>query len=315
MADEDNTVKQISDIDLRANDYSDLSSANPIDKNKQIVGAYKNTPIWKTVDFWMGAANSAKKINWRTWDENLIVDNNILLIPDDTKLQISGGFEMENFSENLGKMGDILSILQGVSEVFTGSTIIPTYKPQVFKDIKAIEVPSALTFSFYYGNAFKYNALEEVVKPVYALLNFFGADTQSNEGSSISSVTPPWPTKSQFIAAQLKGAMSSLASSVKSMSADSVANSLGSLNASLQAALNVGAAGVANSDQYNNLYISWGRFTIGPMIYSEIKYEFDMNNFDENGWPISGKFTLGGIKSMKTGTTETLKSTLIKPSN
>lgn len=313
MADNDNTVKvkQISDIDLRATDYDKLSSANPVENDKKIVGAYKNTPIWKTVDFWMGAANSAKKINWRTWDSNLKVDDNILLVPDDTKLQISGGFEMENFSENLSKKGDLLSIMQGLSEVFTDSVIIPAYKPQVFKDIKTIEMPSALTFSFYYGNALKYNALEEVVKPVYALLNFFGADTQSN-GGSIASVAPPWPTKSQFIATQIMGAASSLVDSVRNTSADSLTGALGKLNASLQSALNAGASAVANSSQYNNLYISWGRFTIGPMIYSEIKYEFDMNNFDENGWPISGKFTLGGIKSMKTGTTETLKSTLIK---
>ena len=304
--------KEISNIDLRANDYKDLSSANPTDN--QIVGAYKNTPVWKTIDFWMGAANSAKKINWRTRNSNLQVDKNILLIPDDTKLQISGGFEMENFSENLGKMGDILSVLQGLSEVFTDSVIIPAYKPQVFKDIKTIEMPSALTFSFYYGSAFKFDALEEVVKPIYALLDFFGADTQDN-GSGLASVEPPWPTKSQFIATQIKSAASSLVSSAKSMLSDSSSVTLGSLNASLQSALNAGAASVAKSDQYNNLYISWGRFTIGPMIYSEIKYEFDMNNFDEHGWPISGKFTLGGIKSMKTGTTETLKSTLIKPSN
>lgn len=303
--------KEISNIDLRANDYSELSNAKPT-KN-QIVGAYKNTPIWKTVDFWMGAANSAKKINWRTRNSDLTVDSNILLIPDSSTLQVSSGFEMENFSENLGKAGDLLSVLQGVSEIFTGSTVIPAYKPQVFKDIKTIEIPNALTFSFYYGSAFKFDALEEVVKPIYALLDFFGADTQSSAESSIATIAPPWPTKSQFIADQILNGAKSLVNSVKSMgNSDSLTKSLGKLNASLQAALNAGAADVANSDQYNNLYISWGRFTLGPMIYSEIKYEFDMNNFDEHGWPISGKFTLGGIKSMKTGTTETLKSTLIK---
>lgn len=307
MADE----KEISTMDLRANNYDELSSAKPT--NNKIVGVYKNTPIWKTVDFWMGAANSAKKINWRNSNSNLTVDSNILLIPDNSQLQVSSGFEMENFSESLGKAGDILSILQGVSEVFTGSTVIPAYKPQVFKDIKTIEIPNALTFSFYYGSAFKFDALEEVVKPVYALLDFFGADTQSSEGGSIATVVPPWPTKSQFIATQILSGAKSLVSSVRSIgNSDSLTKSLGKLNASLQSALNAGAAAVANDSQYNNLYISWGRFTLGPMIYSEIKYEFDMNNFDEHGWPISGKFTLGGIKSMKTGTTETLKSTLIK---
>lgn len=306
----DSTAEQINKIDLRANSYDDLSSTRPTEN--QIVGAYKNTPVWKTVDFWMGAPNSAKKINWRTRNSSLTVNDNVLLIPDDTKLQVSGGFEMENFTENLSKAGDILSALQGISEVFTASIVIPSYKPQVFKDIKTIEVPNALTFSFYYGSAFLFNALEEVVKPIYALLDFFGADTKSD--SSVAIIEPPWPTKSQFIANQLIAGASSLVSSAKAMAENSSA-SLGALNASLQSALNAGTKAVAESKSYNNLYISWGRFTLGPMIYSDIKYEFDMNNFDENGWPVSGKFTLGGIKSMKTGTTETLKSTLIKPSN
>lgn len=319
-------------FDGRATDSEEFFKSNSDkaltkdDLSKVIVGADKNVPVWRTVDFYVGVSVgsdgktlSAKRQNWRNincteWGgldfSTNPVEDQVLLIPNTRKLEFSGGWELESYSENLGKAGSLLDILNMAQEVKANTRIAKVWNPYLFKDLKNLTMGGDFEFKFNFGSAGIYDAFEEVVKPIYALLNFFAAGS-SDTGikAEVSNLPPPFPTKSMFIRDKLKGAYST----VKSAAADGQSfSSLADLNSKLQSAIQAGAKDVALSQNYNNLWVSWGRFTYGPMVYDSLKYSFDMDSFDSNGWPISGTFTLGGVKSMRMATTNTLNSTIIQ---
>lgn len=306
-------------FDTRAADELEFFQNN--DPEIELVGPYKKVPIWRTVDFWMGGVNSkgmlstTKRSNWRTFKNpsgldfsSSPVNENVLLIPSSKELKFTGGINLKDFSQNLGKAADFLEILTQAQEIFSGSRVVPIWKPRVLESLKELTMGGDFEFNFNFGEAGLYDAFEEVVKPVYALLNFFGVETFNNGiTANVSTLDTPYPTSTEFIATQIKEGFSALINGIDT----SDASVLSKLNSTLQNSIQAGAGAVARSSSYHNLWVSWGRFTFGPMTYSDIEYSFTMDNFDSYGWPLKGKFKLGGVKSMRMSTTSTLTSTII----
>lgn len=286
----------------------------------RLVGPYGKVPNWKCVDFWMGGINKDNpgpgnktfRQNWRNNNYGNIdfsskpVNENVLLIPEGMELRVEGGLDLTDVSESIGKGDDLLSILQEATAIIAGSMSVPQYKPRVLNGLKPMTMPNSFKFKFHYGAAGLYDAFEEVVKPIFALVGFFGV--KSNSGVLSPAITSglPYPTKGVFIFNKIRGAVNG----IKDM-AEKGFEGLADMNAQLQSALASGAMGIATSENYHNLWISWGRFTLGPFQYTDIKYAFNMEQFDSNGWPLNGEFEIGGISSMRVSSSSAMVSPVI----
>lgn len=288
----------------------------------EMVGYSGKIPKWKTVDFYMTSRSSIEKMSWRniTDDSGKLlssVNSNVLLIPEDSVLTVKGSMEVSGDKEDSGAGGkaltNILDYMQEASSVFTDTVVVPEYNMPTFKDIKGFSLPSSMKFNFKYGNAGLYSGFEEVVKPIIALLGFFAPETKL-EGS-VASVKTPWPTKSKAMYGKIvslinKDTISSVASSVGKEGG--LGESISAVNASIQSALNSAAKEYSYSSEWNNIFLSYGRLTLGPMIYKEYNYTFAMDQLDENGWPISGSFEIGGLESTRKATKQALLSTFVR---
>lgn len=288
----------------------------------EMVGYSGKIPKWKTVDFYMTSKNTAEKMSWRsiTDDSGKLlssVNSNVLLIPEDSSLAVNGSMEVSGDKGDSGAGGkgltNILDYMQEASSVFTDTVVVPEYNMPTFKDIKGFSLPNTMKFNFRYGNAGLYSGFEEVVKPIIALLGFFAPETKTV--GSVVSVRTPWPTRSKAMYGKIvslinKDVVSNVVSSLKS--AEGLGESISSVNASIQSALNSAAKEYSYSPEWNNIFISYGRLTLGPMIYKEYKYTFSMDQLDENGWPISGSFEIGGMESTRKATKQALLSTFVR---
>jgi hypothetical protein len=234
------------------------------------------------------------------------VNENVLLIPDGMELRVEGGLDLTDVSESIGKGDDLLSILAEATAIIKGSMAVPQYKPRVLNGLKPMSMPNSFKFKFHYGAAGLYDAFEEVVKPIFALVGFFGVKSDSGVLSPVISSGLPYPTKGVFIFNKIRG----MVDGVKDM-ANKGFEGLADMNAQLQSALAAGAVGIATSKNYHNLWISWGRFTLGPFQYTDIKYAFNMEQFDSNGWPLNGEFEVGGISSMRVSSSSAMVSPVI----
>lgn len=300
-------------------------------------GPTGKTPLIKTVDFFMGNSTTHTKENWRNAcksvmgaGESSIVNKNVLLIPDDMNLRLSGDISLEDMNENFGSAGGFIELLQSLTEILTHTKTVHEWKAKVFKDIGALTAgPSDFKFKFQFGNAGLNNSYEEVVKPILALTAFFGISTgqfDSNgnkdpKNGAAATISTPWPTKSEFLASHVKYAAQSLINDVTSAkksnepgvdgeqspgAAQNLVETISRTNSKLQSLIAAGARKTALDASKNNLYVVWGRFTVGPMTYNKYEYSFDMSNLDDWGWPTSGYFQVSGLTSMRKATTQAM---------
>ena len=313
--------------------FADNGSASTL-QAPELVGPSKGTVNWKTVEFWMGAAKGDKtyrgRQSWRTMNLGGIdfasnpVANEVILIPETTEIVVEGGIKYNDENEEVsGGAGGILDAIKAGVEIFTGTTAIPEWGAQTFDGLDPMGLGSEYTFTFNFGKFGLYNAFEEVVKPILALTLFFGVEAEYKDeagtwnnhllNSAAATIISPQPTKAQFLAERVKGAFGTLKSvNWDDLTGGSLADTLARANSLIQSALAAGAHNVSTSSAYRNLYMSWGRFTFGPLIYKKIKYTFDQKNLDTNGWPTKGTFTISDIKSMRKATTQALVSPLVR---
>lgn len=296
-------------------------------KDLTFTGPTGKTPTIKTIDFFMGGqkdnsfTSKKERENWRTIKRNNIdfsgdnaVNKNVLLIPEDMNLTVNGGIAIEDAKEQLGSTNSFLDFLTKANEIINGTKFVAAWQAKTFQDLEALTIgPTDFEFKFNFGNAGLYNSFEEVVKPIVALMLFFGVDSSGTIEASSASIDPPYPTKAQYFAGQVKGILGAATSTIQNgFNADSASGALAEANAKVQAALSSAARATALSNEYNNLYFSWGRFVIGPLTYKNYSYSFDMSNLDEWGWPTSGKFKLSNLSSMRKSTTQAMLSPFIQ---
>lgn len=282
----------------------------------------------KTIDFWFGDARGTTphqdRTNWRkinlggiNFSENPVNDN-VVLIPEQTEFKVASEVKWENEETGTTKGGGFLDVLKTASEVFSGSTARPEWSGRSFSDLGELSLNGEYTFKFAYGKFGMFNAFEEVVKPILALTLFFGIEAESKNwnnhllNSAAANINNPGPTHAQYLATMIKGAVGELRNAADTFSGGGGAAALAEANTLIQSALARGAHGIATGSEYRNCYMSWGRFMFGPFQYDKIEYMFDQKNMDSNGWPTMGQFTISGIKSMRRSTTQALISPLVR---
>lgn len=300
-------------------------------KEPKMLGPLGKIPSWKTIDFFMGDyqfsnSYSGRGVNWRKINLSGIdfgsnpVNENVLLIPEKDDFKITSSIKYGEPKETLGNAGGIIDMLKGASEIFSGASEIPAWDAKTFENLGNLEVDGEFTFKFRFGNAGLYNAFEEVVKPILALTLYFGIEVDG-ENTTLSKaanrIKTPMPTQHQFLATKIKGIIKDVRNSnsdlVSNLNSDNTpVNYLAKANAVIQSALATGAKDVSLSSEYRNLYMSWGRFLVGPLIYDKYSYSFKMTELDTYGWPIEGSFTISGLSSMRKSTTQAMISPFVK---
>lgn len=311
--------------------------------------AYEYTPYInaaKTIELWTG--NSTFK-DWRLKSTNKLfsISKNIVLIPEQNNLAINSGMELgesdstkskaDNFiskvTGTLGSAGDALTSLTTLvgagEQVFASEkqmnaakAINQWDKMRVFKDIKRITIFDSLKFNFTFGQAGIYSGLEEVVKPIYALIYMLAPKFDSN--SPAAWVNPPYPIAEVMALETLKNAIKTVtgisSSLIEDYSVSDISTDASSESDSSNVLTNIqdvvadvgikikGITAGANkknaySNEYNNLWIKYGNFRFGPMQYENYDISFDMSKLDEFGWPTAGSISIKGIQTARKGTT------------
>lgn len=304
-------------------------------KSIEMVGTGGGVANWKEMNFFMGSskgtATSGRENDWRhiTSKDGSIdfksnpVNKNVLLIPEMDSLEVRGGISVAQFNESADEgKSKILDLLKEGVEMFTGTKAVPEWNATVFSDLKQLELGGPLEFKFHYGSAGLYSGYEEVIKPIIALTLFFGVEAgdgtiDGHLNAAVTNIASPYPTKAQFLMEKVKSAgttLKSAASDIASGSLDgaSLASAMSKANTMIQSVIAGGAAEVALSSAYRNVYLQWGRLTLGPMVYEGYGYSLNMKDLDDNGWPISGSFKVEGLKSMRKSSTQAMLSPFIK---
>lgn len=305
----------------------DRDKMEAIEKNDPFVPG-TNILKWKTVDFWFGNAKGTDsyqdRTNWRKinlggidFSKNPVKDS-VVLLPEQTEFKVVSEVKWENEETGTSKGGGLLDVLKTASEVFSGSTARPEWSGRSFSDLGELSLNGEYTFKFAYGKFGRFDAFEEVVKPILALTLFFGVEADSKDwdshllNSAAANINNPGPTHAQYLASVINGAVGDISNAANVFSGGSATQTLAEANSLIQSALARGAHGIATGNLYKNAYMSWGRFMFGPFQYDKIEYMFDQKNMDSNGWPTMGQFTISGIKSMRRSTTQALISPLVR---
>lgn len=300
-------------------------------KEPKMLGPLGKIPSWKTVDFFMGNykfsdAYEGRGVNWRKINLSGIdfssnpVNENVLLIPEKDNFKIASSVKYGEPKETLGNSGGILDMIKGAAEIFSGASEVPAWEAKTFEDLENLEVDGEFEFKFRFGNAGLYNAFEEVVKPILALTLYFGIEVSGENTTLLNAanrIKTPMPTQHQFLATKVKGIIERVRNNnsdlVKNLNSNETPVSyLAKANAVIQSALATGAKDVSLSQEYRNLYMSWGRFLVGPLIYDKFSYSFKMTELDTYGWPIEGSFVISGLKSMRKSTAQAMISPFVK---
>lgn len=318
--------------DLRYTSASDVLKDGKSPKPVEMVGPGGGVANWKEVNFFMGGvsgtATQGRENDWRhivskdgsiDFSGDNAVSSNVLLIPEAESLEVKGGVSLSQFSESVDEgKSKILDLLNDGVQAFTGTKFVPEWNAMTFTDLKQLEVGCPMEFKFHYGSAGLYSGYEEVVKPIIALILFFGVeggdgDIDGHISVSGTNVVSPYPTKAEFLMEKVKSAGAKLKGGLDSItSAASLANGLAEANTLIQSVIAGGAQEVATSSAYRNVYLQWGRLTIGPLVYEGLSYSMTMKDLDDNGWPVAGSFKVEGLKSMRKATTQAMLSPFIK---
>ena len=334
------------------------------DANSQYATALNNA---KTISIYIGPYHPNirdlnNKTYWNNWTQkkvNGIIDvnkfNNYWLNPDSLTFSVliknkfvSVGIDtfLQNFSKNISNSNtesvlDMLDtgieltrvgkdLMQSSTSVkdYQGSTYIPKFQNvQAWEGVEPIEFKIP-TISFRFGQYGLYNAFEEVVLPIIALMSSFFPTKEKEDGSTNRWIGPlPSPTVSflsvlKTLKGEIPNILDNFISDLKNGAGkagtaieDAVTgNDSGSDNSEsssiLQKVLNNGGGDVLDTaikfkdnlysafDKANQellektqnklAYFRLSKAIVGPIYVREITPDFDFSNVDQNGYPTKG---------------------------
>lgn len=232
-------------------------------------------------------------------------------------------------------MGDVKKTIEGANALGLGGSVginrfTPYDKPPIFEGVEPLTMQGNMKFQFHFGQAGLFSGLEEVVKPIYAILSMFAL---GDKDSVHSFADLPFPTSAQFTIQWLSSAFTTLKNSnlvekVKSAfkggqeaspsENGAVKTASGVVDAAAQVyntyfnAITAGGQAIfKNKDlKWNLAYFQTGNFTFGPLIVQEFSWGLDMQNIDDEGFPISGFVELGGLRYPAKGNRGQIAATL-----
>lgn len=300
----------------------------------------------KEVNLWIGNYTTSRG-DWHKMDTNKMceVSPRVRLYSESISsvgMRYSQEFgDAQEMKPLASLMGDVKTTIETANAIGLGGTVpierfTPYDKPQVFKDVKHLEMSNPVKFEFHFGQAGLFSGLEEVVKPIYAILSLFALGDKTNV-SSFGDL--PFPTDAQFTVQWLSSAFNalkdgktkdgkSLVESVKSAFKGGqekspsenglVTVASGAVDAAAVVyntyfdAVNAGGQAIfKNKDtNYNLAFFQTGNFTFGPFLVGSFEWQFDMSNIDEEGFPIYGWVQLGGLKYPARGNRGQIAATL-----
>ena len=195
------------------------------------------------------------------------------------------------------------------------------------------------TINFSFGQFGLFDAYEEVVKPVCALLGVLAPRRASySANSGVEYYRTPYPTENIFTGLQVSGVFSkddaNQLSKLKEMAGAGFGDAKKSLGggdvggavsgaidttlalmngggAMLESIINKGAKNVLKNytgygeHQYRFANFRYGTIKVGPCFLTEINGKFDSSKIDENGYPYKGSVVIKA-KDMRTLTSEGL---------
>lgn len=326
-----------------SDDYS--SEYTPFINGKKTMGIYLGTSKYKD---WRSKSNNG------LWD----VSPNVVLIPNNQTLEMAFSYQLndgvdtgsvlDKIKGGLNKVVEVTKVVSSVveaahtltadnviSNIADGSTVKSTgyiyeyegYK--TFKDLSTFAFGDSISFNFSFGQAGLFSGLEEVVKPIFALMHLF---TPVGSSDDYSRIVLPYPTEAAQLMnklASIVGGASGVGQKIKSVAgvevtenndgvlangkeiAGVIAEKLDDINISIKSTLSANNRAASESGEYKNIYLVYGNFRIGPCQATSFRCSFDTSNLDEFGWPVSGSFTIGGLTSNRKATSSALKSTIL----
>lgn len=267
--------------------------------------------------------------NWRTISDSngsLNVSNKIVLIPTSMEFpqfSVSNDLKDTPLDDVLGKLGNSSQLISSLNSALEKASMFsPKYNDCIFKPIwqgkvwngtDSLKVPSSITFNFNFGQAGLFDAKEEVVKPIIALMYHFAPKSQG--GNMIRGPVPTGAYTLSKYAAYAKGKINELVGKVvdgKSLfpknpfvGEDGTVSFQSAASGALDVASNFKTAIVNSydrvaktvlSDKNNKMIVyKMGNIVIGPCYVGGVDAKFDFSSVDENGYPTSGSATMSGI--------------------
>lgn len=254
------------------------------------------------------------------------VDDCIKLIPENfvfrsgfkyslgmaTEVTNSGPFKTINNLAGGAAMIDALSKSLknsgGVGEVSFNERINRFRNIPYFKDLDNNCIDS-LMFKFNFGQFEKYDCLEEVVKPILALVSIFSysfragdepkeitEDKELRNGNALY-INTNFENKFNLMTRMYNSLFQNTQSALKTILNESKSQTASSLAAIPEVLTNlVNRAAMENRTQAFTFAI--GSSIYGPYYASNVRWEFDYERTDKNGLPFAGTITLGGIKPL-----------------
>lgn len=349
------TRKKLEEIKGEVNDEVLENIEVSIDKMKDYANTTTDTPgqeksylftqghlpqrlnIAKEVNLWLGNT-TASKGDWRKQDYNGIcnVSQRIRLYPENLNnltLKFNYVYKDMKQPDSLvgGIAGDVKKMVDAAQTLgIGGKTPIDRLAPfdtiKAFEDLTSLQMDGSMQFKFHFGSAGFFSGLEEVVKPIYALIGSFALGKAND---AFAETAPPLPTEPQFAAIFLKSAIQSLFNDntpgqikdafskgateggIKGISGKVVDAAAAAYNSYFRA-INAGNTSIFmnKSKEWDLAYFQIGHFLVGPCTVGSFSWSMDMSNIDEGGYPISGSVTLGDIKTYAKATKGIITSTM-----
>lgn len=254
---------------------------------------------------------STKSDNWRQSQRHkLKISSNVHLFPEEFS-NFSFDYEnqyeypIEKVMEKLntgGSLGKIKGLLEGLTAAGavtgngggaeSGLRHVSKYlKTPAWVKTSNLKLPSTITFNFAFGAGGIYDAYEEVVKPILALMQIF-APSNAEGGSLIG----PAPTPAYVLASMVKGLASTDlgATDTSAVGFDLVkrANEVAdALVKKYNKEIETISIGCICTGFYGGIYIP-------PFIVGGATGSFDFSELDEHGRPFRGKVTLKNCESV-----------------
>lgn len=310
-----------------------------------------NEGVFASPDLDQGQALSFY-LSWRKKDYNLFdeVDPRVGLFPDKVEIKpsvkINSGETidfLEKFNGGKDKFKEYDILRYALSSNQKGGTTINTSSIaqsatvreytafKTFKDVGNLITSMNFKIPFAFGQFGIFDAWEEVVKPVCALMSLYSPH-KSKQGGGVSLYNTPYPTQAYLTAQQFKsiwgtpfetmatqffnkndGEKQKAENQQKTQNGNTKKPQFDFLNKSFQIAEQIAISGLLQvlkktgpaSHQFKYTTFRCGNFKIGPCIVKSIGTNFDYKQLDENGYPYKCELDITAM-GMTTATNDTI---------